>query len=71
MVDKEFKQLLCDRFTAYELAEFLDISTEDFIEVFEDDIEANYEDLADWIGIRGNGDNVYDDDQDCSDTGPE
>lgn len=68
MVDKEFKQLLCDRFDSWELAEFLDISTEDFIEMFEDDIEANYYDLAEFIGLRGNGDNEFDDNEDYEDS---
>ena len=52
MVDKEFKKLLSDRFTTAELAEFLDIDVTDFIEAFEDDVEYNYEELAEWIGLR-------------------
>jgi hypothetical protein len=61
-VDKQFKQILSDRFEAWELAEFLQISTEDFVEMFEEEIENNYEDLCDFIGIRGGGDNSFDDD---------
>lgn len=60
MVDKEFKKLLCDRFTTAELAEFLDISVEDFVDMFEDDIEYNYNDLADWIGLRGETEDNFD-----------
>lgn len=52
MVDREFKKMLCDRFTTAELAEFLDISVEDFCEAFEEDVEINYEELAEWIGLR-------------------
>lgn len=52
MVDREFKRMLEDRFTTAELAEFLDIDVRDFIDAFEDDVEYNYEELADWIGLR-------------------
>ena len=61
MVTKEFKTLLCDRFESWELAEFLQIDTKDFVEMFEDDIEMNYEDLAEFVGLKGNGDNTFDD----------
>lgn len=63
-VDKEFKKILADRFESWELAEFLQISTEDFVEMFEDEIEINYEDLCDFIGIRGGGENTFDDTSD-------
>ena len=62
MVTKDFKQKLCDRFTTAELAEFLDVSTEDFCEAFEDEIELNYDELADWIGLRTGGTNEFDED---------
>jgi hypothetical protein len=61
MVDKEFKRTLADRFESWELAEFLQISTEDFIEMFEDDIEVAYEDLAEYCGLRGTNDEDSDD----------
>lgn len=51
-VDKEFKRLLADRCESWEIAEFLGISAEDFIEMFEDEVEYNYDDLAEWIGLR-------------------
>ena len=61
MVDKEFKQMLIDRFESWELAEFLQIETAEFVDMFEDDIEINYDDLAEWIGLRSDDDNeVYD-----------
>lgn len=67
VVDKEFKQALVDRFTSAELAEFLDISVEDFVEMFEDDIEMNYEDLADFIGLRPDtGSDTFDQDSQYS-----
>lgn len=63
MLSKDFKTTLADRFEAWEIAEFLGISAEDFIEMFEDDIEANYEDVAEWIGLRTNGDNEFNDEE--------
>lgn len=56
MVDKEFKNALADRFESWEIAEFLQISAEDFIDAFEEDIEVNYEELAEWLGLREEGD---------------
>ena len=53
MLDKEFKNALADRFESWEIAEFLQISAEDFINMFEEDMEVNYEELAEWIGLRG------------------
>lgn len=60
MVTKEFKTILADRFDTAELAEFLQINVIDFIEMFEEDIEVNYDELAEFIGLRGKGDNEYD-----------
>lgn len=60
MVTTEFVTLLCDRFTAAELAEFLDISVEEFCEMFEADLEYNYNDLCEFIGYS-RGENTYDD----------
>lgn len=62
MVDKEFKRILADRCEAWEIAEFLQISAEDFIEMFEDEIELNYDDLCEWIGLRTGGSNTFDQD---------
>lgn len=52
MVSKDFKNALADRFESWEIAEFLQISAEDFIDAFEEDIEVNYDELAEWIGLR-------------------
>jgi len=60
MVTKEFKTILADRFDTAELAEFLQINVVDFIEMFEEDIEVNYDELAEFIGLRGKGDNEFD-----------
>ena len=51
MVSKDFKNVLADRFESWEIAEFLQISAEDFIDAFEEDIEVNYDELAEWIGL--------------------
>ncbi len=60
-VSSEFKQLLCDRFTAAELAEFLDISTEEFCEMFEADIEYNYSDLCEALQYDTGEENEFED----------
>lgn len=60
MVSKEFKAILADRCESWEIAEFLGISAEDFIEMFEEDVEVNYEDLAEWIGLISGGENSFD-----------
>lgn len=67
MVTKEFKTILADRFDTAELAEFLQIDVKDFIEMFEEDIEVNYDELAEFVGLRrdyvtGKGDNEFDED---------
>jgi len=62
VVSKEFKAALADRCEGWEIAEFLQIPAEELIEAFEDDVEVNYDDLAEWIGLRGKGDNTFDED---------
>lgn len=52
MVTNDFKELLCDRFTAAELAEFLDVTVEDFCEMFEADIEYNYDELCEFMNLN-------------------
>lgn len=61
VVTKEFKAALADRCEGWEIAEFLQLSAEDLIEMFEEEIEVNFDDLAEWIGLRGGGDNEFDD----------
>jgi len=60
VVTKEFKTILADRFDTAELAEFLQIPVSDFIEMFEDEIEINYEDLAEFVGLKNGGANEFD-----------
>lgn len=52
MVTKEFKTILEDRFESWELAEFLQISTAEFVDMFEEEIEINYDDLAEFVGLK-------------------
>jgi len=59
-VTKDFKKALCDRFESWELAEFLQIPIEEFVEMFEEEIEINYEDLAEYVGLKTGGDYEYD-----------
>lgn len=59
MIDQDFKQKLIDRFEGFELVEFLQISTEEVIDAFEDIIEDNIEDVAELLGVR-----IQDDDED-------
>lgn len=65
-VDREFAAILADRCESWEIAEFLGISARDFIDMFEDEVEMNYDDLAEWIGLRGKGDSDYDSDSEYS-----
>jgi hypothetical protein len=58
VLTKDFKTLVCDRFETAELAEFLQISIEDFVEMFEDEIEVNYEDIAEMIGLKDNNEDL-------------
>jgi hypothetical protein len=51
-LDKEFKQQLVDRFEAWELCDFLQIKTEDFIDAFEENIEEAIEDVQDFAGLK-------------------
>lgn len=59
-VNNEFKELLADRFEAWELAEYLQIDIEDFIEAFEDEIEDALDDLSEFIGLNTDEDNRED-----------
>lgn len=51
-LEKEFKKQLVDRFEAFELCDFLMIKTEDFIDAFEEEIEEQIDDVADFAGLR-------------------
>ena len=51
-MDKDFKQILYDRFEGWELVEFLQIPIQDIVDIFEDQIIENIEDVEDLAGIR-------------------
>lgn len=51
-MNEELKKQICDYFDAWELVEFLQISTEDVVDVFEDEIMANLEDVEELLGLR-------------------
>lgn len=51
-MDKEFRQILYDRFEGWEIVEFLQIPIEEIVDIFEDRIIENLEDVEDLAGIR-------------------
>lgn len=55
MLDRELKERLKDFFEGFELVEYLQISTEDIIEAFEDEIEEVIEDVEEFMrfGTKG------------------
>jgi hypothetical protein len=59
----EIKEIICDRCEGWELVEFLQISIEDILLAAEENDwinDENYEDLMDFVGLRGD-DNEEDD----------
>lgn len=56
MVDEDFKQILIDRFEAFELVEFLQVPLEEIIDGLEKYIIENKEELNDLIGFRNDED---------------
>ncbi len=57
-MDANLKKVLNDRFEAFELCEFLQVSTEDFLERFEDVIEDNLEEIEELAGIGEDDEDV-------------
>lgn len=51
-MSEELKKILMDRFEGWELVDFLQVTTEEVIEAFEDKIDDNLEDVLDWVGLR-------------------
>jgi hypothetical protein len=51
------KDRITDFFEPWELAEFLRVEIEDFIEAFEDNIEDALDDLNEIMGLKGANDN--------------
>lgn len=48
-MDEEFKKRLIDRFEGFELAELLDLSVEEVVELFSDTIEDNKDFLEEYL----------------------
>lgn len=55
LMDDEQKARIADFFTAAELVEYLQISAEDVIAAFGDEIEEAIEDIEELMGVRGDG----------------
>ncbi len=51
-MDKETKSRIADFFTPWELAEFLQLDIDDFIDRYEDRIEESLDEIEEWIGVR-------------------
>lgn len=61
-MDNDFRLQLADVFTSPELAEYLDIDIELFIDAFEEEIENRIEDLRKYIGL-GFNEEYYDEEE--------
>lgn len=61
MLDREIKKRLIDYFEPGELVDYLGITIEDIVEIFEDDIEELIEDVEEFIGYRATRDDDPDD----------
>lgn len=57
MSDFEFERMVVRHFTAAELVDFLDISTEAILERFDDMIDKSYDELCEEIGWEYGDDN--------------
>lgn len=53
-MEQEVKKRVADFFESWELAEFLRIPAEEFVEAFEDEIEDAIEDVEELMGLREN-----------------
>lgn len=53
-MEQEVKKRVADFFESWELAEFLRIPAEEFVEAFEDEIENSLEDIEELMGLREN-----------------
>jgi len=51
-MDKETKARIADFFDPWELIEFLQVSIDDVVERFEDEIEEALEDIEELMGVR-------------------
>lgn len=51
-IDRETKKAIADRLTGWEIVDFLQISADEIIEVFEQEIEDNLIDVLDFADLR-------------------
>lgn len=51
-MDKETRLRIIDFFEAWDLVDFLQLSTEDIIEAFEEKVEEALEEIEDYMGIE-------------------
>ena len=51
-MDQSLKDKLIDRFESWELIEFLQISIEDVVDIFEAEIEESMDDVLELLGLR-------------------
>lgn len=51
-MDVETKKRIGDYFEGFELVEYLQLTIEQVIEAFEDEIEENIDDIEEFIGVR-------------------
>lgn len=54
-MDKETKLRIMDFFEAWDLVDFLQLSTEEVIDAFEDKMEEALEDIEEYMGIKNDG----------------
>lgn len=52
MLDKDVKARIADYFEAWDLVDFLQVSIEDVINAFEDEIEESLDDVEELMGVR-------------------
>lgn len=56
MLDRETKRRLADRLEGWEIVDFLQLSAEDIIDTFEEEIIQHLEDVLEFAGLRDEDD---------------
>ncbi len=51
-MDKETKQRIADFFDGFELVEYLQLSAEEIVDRFEDEVEAALEDIEELMNVK-------------------
>lgn len=55
-LDEDIKKAIIDRLEGWELIDFLQISIDEVVDIFEEDIIDNIEDVLELIGLRSSKD---------------